>query len=83
MLTHSDMTRYEERYVTLPSNGGGKEFADNTNARFQVRLAAPLLLEGHGWEVALTSISFPSNPLQKTTNASILKTFPAGNPVGG
>lgn len=77
------MTRYEERYLTLPSNGGGNEFTDNTNARFQVRLASPLLLEGHGWEVALTSISFPSNPLEKTTNASILKTFPAGTMLAG
>lgn len=77
------MTRYEEHYLTLPSNGGGAEFTDNTNARFQVRLASPLILEGHGWEVALTSISFPSNPLEKTTNASILKTFPAGTMLAG
>ena len=70
------MTRYEELFVTLPSNGGGSEFTDNTNAKFRVRLAAPLVLNGQGWEVALSSISFPANPLHKTTTESVLQTFP-------
>lgn len=71
------MIRYEERFITLPSNGGGSEFTDNTNAKFRVRLAAPLVLNGQGWEVALSSISFPANPLHKTTTERVLQTFPA------
>ena len=72
---------YEERYVTLPSNGGGAEFPNNTNSKYQVRLITPFLLEGNGWEVALTSITFPSNPLKNTTTANILKKFPTGTPL--
>ena len=35
-------------------------FAENTMAKFRIQLAQPLMLEGE-WQVALTSISFPSN----------------------
>lgn len=52
------------------------EFSDNTNAKFQLRLAAPLFLNGQGWEVVLSSISFPSNPLHKTTTERVLEIFP-------
>lgn len=72
---------YEEPYVTLPSNGGGKEFPNNTNSKYQVHLITPFILEGNGWEVALTSITFPSNPLHNTTTANILQKFPKGTPL--
>lgn len=61
-------------YVTLPSNGGGKEFnPTNTNAFFKVRLPERLRLKHEDWEVALASISFPTFDAVKR---NILKKFP-------
>ena len=36
------------------------EYPDNENHTFKVRLPAPLHLSGHGWEVALYSLSMPA-----------------------
>ena len=47
-------------YVTLPSNGGGKEFGPtNHNSEYKIRLPERLKLLDEEWEVALASISLP------------------------
>ena len=48
-------------YVTLPSNGGGKEFGPtNHNSEYKIRLPERLKLLDEEWEVALASISLPT-----------------------
>ena len=48
-------------YVTLPSNGGGKEFGpSNHNSEYKIRLPERLKLLDEEWEVALASISLPT-----------------------
>ena len=67
-------------YVTLPSNGGGKEFnATNTNSFYKVRLPERLKLKDENWEVALASISLPT---MDAVRRSILHKFPAKTKVG-
>ena len=67
-------------YVTLPSNGGGKESeTTNTNASFKVRLPKRLGLKHEAWEVALVSISFPT---METVKRRILHKFPPTTKVG-
>ena len=45
-------------YVTLPSNGSGQYYKDNTISCFRNHLAQALELEGQ-WEVALVEMQFP------------------------
>ena len=67
-------------YMTLPSNGGGKEFNDtNTNSSYKVHLPKRLKLKHEDWEVALASISYPTFEAVKR---SILHKFPAKTKVG-
>ena len=67
-------------YVTLPSNGGGKEFeTTNTNASFKVRLPERLRLKHEPWEVALASISLPT---LGAVPRRILHKFPPTTQVG-
>ena len=47
-------------YLTLPSNGYDTIYRDNTPGRFKARLLKTISLPGREWEVALSSISFPS-----------------------
>ena len=67
-------------YVTLPSNGGGKEFAPtNLNSEYKVRLPERLKLKDEEWEVASASISLPTFDAVKR---SILQKFPSTTKVG-
>ena len=47
-------------YLMLPSNGYDTIYRDNTPARFKAKLLKTISLPGREWEVALSSISFPS-----------------------
>ena len=67
-------------YVTLPSNGGGKEFGPtNVNSEYKIRLPERLKLLDEEWEVALASISLPTF---KAVRRSILHKFPETTKVG-
>ena len=54
------MNAAKEFTIDLISNAPMKVFSENTMANFCNQLAQPLMLEGE-WQVALSSISFPSN----------------------
>lgn len=50
-------------HLTLPSNGvSQKEFPNNTNNSWKVRLPQPITLEGE-WKVGLSSISYPADSI--------------------
>ena len=67
-------------YVTLPSNGGRKEFGPtNVNSEYKIRLPERLKLLDEEWEVALASISLPTFDAVKQ---SILHKFPETTKVG-
>ena len=67
-------------YVTLPSNGGGKEFdPTNHNSEYKIRLPERLKLLDEEWEVALASISTPTFD---AVRRSILHKFPEATKVG-
>ena len=67
-------------YVTLPSNGGGKEFGPtNHNSEYKIRLPERLKLLDEEWEVALASISLPTFD---AVRRSILHKFPETTKVG-
>ena len=66
--------------VTLPSNGGGREFnSTNTNSVYKVRLPERLKLKDEDWEVALASISLPTFD---AVRRSILHKFPEKTKIG-
>ena len=46
--------------ISLISTASMENFGEHTRAKFRKQLAQPLMLE-EDWQVALTSISFPSN----------------------
>ena len=54
----------DEFYITLPSNGEiqQREFPNNTNNSWKIRLSQPIKLEGK-WKAGLCSISYPSDSL--------------------
>ena len=54
------MNAAKEFTIDLISNASMEIFGENTMANFRNQLAQPLMLEGE-WQVALSSISFPSN----------------------
>ena len=54
------MNAPKEFTIDLISNASMEIFGENTMAKFRNQLAQPLMLEGE-WQVALSSISFPSN----------------------
>ena len=54
------MDAAKEFTIELISNESMEIFSENTMANFCNHLAQPLMLEGE-WQVALSSISFPSN----------------------
>ena len=67
-------------YVTLPSNGGGKELGpSNHNSEYKIRSPERLKLLDEEWEVALASISLPTFD---TVRLSILHKFPETTKVG-
>lgn len=54
-------------YITIPSDGYGNIFTDNHPGKFKAKLAKQILLPGKQWEVALSSITFPSVSLSSST----------------
>ena len=54
------MNPAKEFTIDLISNASGEIFVKNTMAKFRNQLAQPLILDGE-WQIALSSISFPSN----------------------
>ena len=54
------MSLNKELTIDLISNASMGIFTNNTMARFRNQVAQPLQLDGD-WQVALASISFPSN----------------------
>ena len=67
-------------YVTLPSNGRGKEFGPtNQKSEYKIRLPERLKLLDEEWEVALASILLPTFDAVKR---SILHKFPETTKVG-
>ena len=47
-------------YLSLPSTASSRIYPDNTPIKFKVKLAKEIYLPESEWEVALSSISFPS-----------------------
>ena len=47
-------------YLTFPSNGYHITYPENTPGKFKAKLAKQIFLKERDWEVALSSISFPS-----------------------
>ena len=47
-------------YLSLPSTASSRIYPDNTPGKFKVKLAKEIYLPESEWEVALSSISFPS-----------------------
>ena len=60
------MSIHEEFTIDLISNASMGVFTNNTMAKFRNQLAQPLQLYGD-WQVALASISFPSNIINVTS----------------
>ena len=58
--------------IDLISNASMEVFGENTMAKFRSQLAQPLVLDGE-WQVALSSISFPSNI--NNVNSNVLVVF--------
>ena len=54
------MTNHREFTIDMISNASMGIFTNNTIAKFRNQLAKPLQLDGN-WQVAVASISFPSN----------------------
>ena len=78
-----DENDFESLYLTLPSNGGGPQYATtNTNTHFKVKLPYRLQLPGKGWQVALSSIAMP-RPTRKIEmhKASIYDKIPKGRGI--
>ena len=66
----------EELYVTLPSDGGGAQFArTNRNNNYKVQLPTPLHFGGKDWQVGLASLSLP---LRNEFRSALLQKFPSG-----
>ena len=66
----------EELYVTLPSDGGGAQFARaNRNNSYKVQLPTPLQFGGKDWQVGLASLSLP---LRNEFRSALLQKFPSG-----
>ena len=67
-------------YVTLPSNGGGKEFGPiNPYSEYKICLPERLKLLDEEWKVALASISLPTFD---AVRRGILHKFPETTKVG-
>ena len=54
------MNPAKEFTIDLISNASMEVFGENTMAKFRNQLSQPLILDAE-WQVALSSISFPSN----------------------
>ena len=59
-------------YVTLPSDSSEHYFPQNTIANFKTKLATPIELEPHRWEVGLVEISYPKG-YKKQAEYNVLK----------
>lgn len=47
-------------YLSLPSKASSRIYPDNTPGKFKVKLTKEIYLPENDWEVALSSVSFPS-----------------------
>lgn len=47
-------------YLSLPSEASSRIYPDNTLGKFKVKLTKEIYLPENDWEVALSSVSFPS-----------------------
>jgi hypothetical protein len=60
LIFHKSSTM-EGGYIVLPSNASYKEFPNNKNHTYKVRLADRLRLDGSQWECALVNIHYSQN----------------------
>ena len=51
---------FPDMVLSLPSTASSRIYPDNTPSKFKVKLAKEIYLLESEWEVALSSISFPS-----------------------
>ena len=65
------MNPAKEFTIDLISNTSMEVFGENTMAKFCNQLAQPLTLDGE-WQVALSSISFPSNINNVNSNGLVV-----------
>ena len=65
------MNPAKEFTIDLISNASMEVFGENTMAKFRNQLAQPLVLDGE-WQVALSSISFPSNINNVNSNVLVV-----------
>ena len=65
------MNPAKEFTIDLISNASMEDFGENTMAKFRNQLAQPLILDGE-WQVALSSISFPSNINNVNSNVLVV-----------
>ena len=65
------MNPAKEFTIDLISDASIEVFGENTMAKFRNQLAEPLILDGE-WQVALSSISFPSNINNVNSNGLVV-----------
>ena len=65
------MNPAKEFTIDLRSNASMEVFGENTMAKFRNQLSQPLILDGE-WQVALSSISFPSNINNVNSNGLVV-----------
>ena len=65
------MNPAKEFTIDLISNASLEVFGENTMAKFRKQLSQPLILDGE-WQVALSSISFPSNINNVNSNGLVV-----------
>ena len=65
------MNRAKEFTIDLISNASMEVFAENTMAKFRNQLSQPHFLDGE-WQVALSSISLPSNINNVNSNGLVV-----------
>ena len=65
------MNAAKEFTIDLISNASMEVFGENTMAKFRNQLSQPLILDGE-WQVALSSISFPSNINNVNSNGLVV-----------
>ena len=65
------MNPAKEFTIDLISNSSMEVFGENTMAKFRNQLSQPIILDGE-WQVALSSISFPSNINNVNSNGLVV-----------
>ena len=65
------MNPAKEFTIDLISNASMEDFGENSMAKFRNQLSQPLILDGE-WQVALSSLSFPSNINNVNSNGLVV-----------